>query len=82
MINPNILKNLVKPYRVFVNTITGAKFMIEKIENGIITFKVSAKLKRGHSPTPVEYNLSYDTFVASLEWDGLKEPTFVVLEKK
>ena len=81
MTHPNILKNLIKEGKLFQNTLTGAKFVVTKVEDNKVFCRVRAKLKRGHCATPVEFTLDYDLFAKYLDWTPTHEPTFVVLDK-
>lgn len=80
MIHPNILKNLIKPGKVFINTLTNVKFTITKIENDLVYCKANAKLKRGAATTPIEFTLNYNLFVSYMEDHINKPATFRVIE--
>jgi len=80
MIHPNILKNIIKPEKVFLNTLTNTKLAITKEENEIFNCRAMAKLKRGSAATPVEFILTYNLFVSYLTDSPSKPATFRVLE--
>jgi len=81
MINEKILSNIIKVDKVFLNTLTGAKFRIIEVDNDRVTCLTSTKLKRGHVATPVEFSLPYKLFATYLEETEKKEATFKVIEK-
>jgi hypothetical protein len=80
MIHPNILNHIIKPEKVFLNTLTNTKFVITSIQSETIHCRAFTKLKRGAASSQVEFTLSYNLFVSYLE-DSLNKPaTFKVLE--
>lgn len=75
MIHQNILNNVIKPEKVFLNISTKNRFVITKVEGDTIHCRAFTKLKRGQAATPVDYTIQYKLFVLYLE-----NETFKVLE--